>query len=70
MRNDHNLEVLSDALNAVLLAGDFDTCADPRAFVRKENALVDAAVECGMAYDHANPTEWAAIEVAHWLEAA
>lgn len=67
MRNDHNLEILSDALNAVLLAGDFETCADPREFIRKENRLVDAAVECGMKHDHTHPREWASVNVAYWL---
>lgn len=67
MTNDHNMEILSGALNAVLLAGDFETCADPRGFIRNENLLIDAAVDCGMKHDHAYPREWASAMVAYWL---
>jgi len=58
-------EVLSDALDAFLKAGDFETTLNPRGYIKAENRLIDAAVDCGMDRDHAFPSEWASVIVAY-----
>lgn len=57
-----------DGLMASLLhAGQFETCADPRGYIRTENRLFDALVEAlGLPFadDFASPLECAAHVVA------
>jgi hypothetical protein len=61
------IEQLSDALDAALRCGDFDTCADARAWVRADNRLLDACFAAGMGRDHDDHRAWAADAVATWL---
>lgn len=67
MTTEHALETLSTELNAHLLCGEFETCADPRNFIRTSNRLLDACIACGMAYEHDDHVGWAAERVAAWL---
>lgn len=53
-------EAVDGALDAFLRAGDFMTCDDPRAWIRKSNVLLDACVDAGMDYDHDDHSGWAA----------
>jgi len=59
-RTAHQLEILSDAFDAVTRAGDFETTADPRGYIRAEQRLLDACIDAGMPLDHASPSIWAA----------
>ena len=59
MTNLATFERVDGALDSLLRAGDFMTCADPRAWVRKSSALLDACLDAGMDYDTAEPTQWA-----------
>ena len=67
MATEAQLEVLNDAHQALLRAGDFMTCADPVLWIRKTNILFDACLDAGMSFDEPNHEEWAAIRVAQWL---
>lgn len=63
-------EAVDGALDALLRAGDFMTCADPRAWIRKSNILFDACVDAGMPHDEADHSAWAAEFVANALVSA
>ncbi len=63
-------EAVDGALAALLLAGEFMDSADPRGWIRKENALVDACIGAGMDYDHADLIAWASEFVTTQLLAA
>ena len=67
MNAEHALEFLSTSLTAHLLAGSFETCADPRNFTQTYNRLLDACVFCGMPYENDNFVEWAAERVTAWM---
>lgn len=62
-----HFEAVDGALDAFLRAGDFEACADPRAWIRKSNRLLDACVDAGMSYDYGNHEAWAAKFVADAL---
>jgi hypothetical protein len=66
----HTLEILSDALNAALVAGDFATTENPRAWIKADNRLLDACIDAGMDRDHADHRAWAAEAVVAWLSSA
>lgn len=68
--NEAAMETLSTAFNALGCMGDFEACADPRAYIRTENRLVDACINAGMAYDEDDHHAWAAKAVTNWLMAA
>ena len=53
-----HFEKVDGAFDALCRAGDFMTCADPRAWIRKSNILLDACIDAEMPYD-ADPAEWA-----------
>ena len=67
MATEHQLEVLNDAHQALLRVGPFETCADPRAYVRATNVLVDACIQAGMAHDYPDHEAWASQRVTRWL---
>jgi len=69
MATDHQLEVLSDAFDAVTRAGDFETTSDPRGYIKAEQRLLDACIDAGMPYDHADPSAWAATKIWLWHNA-
>ena len=50
-----------DGLHGQLVRmGEFETCADPRGYIRLSNRLFDACLDAGMSYDEPNHEEWAA----------
>lgn len=53
-------EAVDGAYDALVRAGDFMECDDPRAWVRKSNILFDACVDAGMSFDEADHELWAA----------
>ena len=61
------LERLNDAHQHYLRMGDFMECADPRAFIRVSNIILDRAIECGMPFDHDDVDGWVAECIADWL---
>ncbi len=67
MATTSSLEILSAAFDALTAAGDFETCADPRAYIRAENRLFDAAVDCGMSLDEVDVSSWAAGVLTAWF---
>lgn len=70
MATEHQLEVLSDAYQALLRSGDFMTCADPRSHIRISNILLDACLDAGMPHDEPIAREWAAVRLFDWLAQA
>lgn len=70
MQTLQKLEALNEAHQALLYAGDFETAADPRGWIRKSNILLDACIDAGMSHDEPDHHDWAAIRVAEWLIAA
>lgn len=46
-------EAIDGLLSSLLRMGQFEACADPRAYIRTSNALFDAVVDA-MGYDWAN----------------
>jgi hypothetical protein len=56
----HQVEVLMTAHDALLRHGEFETCADPRGYIRAANRLFDACLDCGMPQDEPNHEWWAA----------
>lgn len=65
-----HFEAVDGALDALLRAGDFLTCADPRVWIRKSNILLDVCTDAGMDYDTDDHAAWAAEYVANALCAA
>jgi len=61
-----DLERLNDAHQSLLRLGSFES-ADPRAYIRATNVLVDHCVRCGMSPDEPDHEAWAAERVARWL---
>lgn len=69
---EHKLETLSTALNAAILAdqalrSDVQSADAARTAVRATNALLDAAINCGMSFDEPDHVEWSAVLVAQWM---
>lgn len=63
-------DTIDGLLQDLLRAGDFETCADPRGYIRTENRLYDALVEAlGRPFvdDFASALECAALVVARCL---
>ena len=60
-------ETLDGAYDALLRAGDFMTCADPRGYIRKSNILLDACIDAGMSRDEADHVAWAGERVTRAL---
>lgn len=50
--------------------GEFETCANPRGYVRASNRLFDACLDAGMPYDTADHEAWATEAVIRSLVAA
>lgn len=53
-------EAVDGAYDALIRAGDFMTCDDPRGYIRKSNVLLDACIDAGMPYGTADHAQWAA----------
>jgi hypothetical protein len=50
-------EAIDTMLSQQLRAGDFDTCADPREYIRNSNRLLDACIDAmGVTYVDAFPS--------------
>lgn len=50
-------EAIDGLLTQQLRAGDFETCADPREYIRNSNRLLDACIDAmGYAYVDAFPS--------------
>lgn len=49
----HQFETIDGLLSSILRMGPFETCADPRAYVRADNRLFDACVDA-LGLDYAN----------------
>ncbi len=64
------LETLMGAFDALTRAGEFETSADPRNWVRCFNRLLDAAIDCGMDRDHEDVSGWTAIRITRALVSA
>lgn len=44
-------EQIDGLMSDLLRAGPFETCADPRGYIRTENRLLDACIDaCGLAH--------------------
>jgi hypothetical protein len=50
--------------------GDFETCSNPRGFIRLQNRLFDACVDAGMPFDTDDHEEWAVVAITHALVSA
>ena len=66
MATEAALEKLNDAHQALLRLGAFET-AEPRAYIRATNVLVDACIGAGMPHDEPDHEAWAAERVTRWL---
>lgn len=59
----HQFEQIDGHLSSILRMGPFETCADPRGYVRTSNRLLDTCIDAmGLAYvdDFASAEECAA----------
>jgi len=59
----HQFETIDGLMSALLRAGPFETCADPRDYIRTSNRLLDACIDAmGLAWvdDFADALEAAA----------
>lgn len=66
----HQFEQIDGLMGSLLRMGEFETCADPRGYIRLSNRLFDACVDAfGFAAsdDYASALEWAAEIVARAL---
>ena len=63
-------EVVDGAHDALIRSGDFMTCADPRAWIRKSNILFDACIDAGMSHDEPDHEAWAAEFICNALVSA
>ncbi len=61
-----DLERLNDAHQSLLRLGAFEA-AEPRAYIRATNVLLDRCVACGMDLDEADHEGWAAERITRWL---
>jgi len=63
------MEILNAAYETYLYATaeDFETCADPRAYIRASNRLHGEAVNAGMAWDNEDVAGWTGRKIARWL---
>lgn len=49
----HQFEQIDGLMSSILRMGPFETCADPRGYIRAENRLYDALVD-GVGRDYAD----------------
>jgi hypothetical protein len=63
-------EAVDGAYDALIRAGDFMTCDDPRAWIRKSTILLDACIDAGMSHEHPDHTQWAAEFICNALVSA
>ena len=59
----HQFEQIDGLMSSLLRMGEFETCADPRGYIRTENRLLDACIEAtsyAFANDFASGLECAA----------
>jgi hypothetical protein len=49
----HHFEQIDGLMSSLLRMGEFETCADPRGYIRTENRLLDACI-AATSYDYAN----------------
>lgn len=52
-------EKIDGLYSSLARMGPFETCADPRGYVRLSNELFDACLDAGMPYDEADHELWA-----------
>ncbi len=57
----HQFEQIDGLLSSLLQMGQFETCADPRAYIQTSNILLDACIDA-MGYDWT--MAWASAEEA------
>jgi hypothetical protein len=65
-----HFEKIDGLLSRLQYAGEFETCADPRGYIRTSNELLDACVDAGMSYDHDDHVAWATEAVIRSLVSA
>lgn len=65
-----DFEALDGSLSALLYFGDFETCDDPRGYIRASNRLYDACIGAGMSHDEPDHEQWAAAKVCAELVSA
>jgi hypothetical protein len=46
-------EQIDSLMGSLLRMGEFETCADPRGYIRTENRLLDACIDA-LGYEYAN----------------
>jgi hypothetical protein len=56
----HHFEKIDGLYSSLCRMGDFETCADPRGYVRLSNRLFDACVDAGMPFETDDHVLWAA----------
>lgn len=49
----HQFEQIDGLMASLLRMGEFETCADPRDYIRTSNCLLDACIDA-TSYDYAN----------------
>ena len=54
-----HFEKIDGLYSSLARMGDFETCADPREYVRTSNRLFDACLNAGMPFDTADHELWA-----------
>lgn len=65
-----HFEQIDGLLSSLNYKGDFETCADPRAWIGNSNRLLDACIDAGMSYDHDDHVAWATEAVIRSLVSA
>lgn len=63
-------EKIDGLLSSLRYMGDFETCADPRGYVRTTNRLFDACLDAGMSFDECDHEAWATEAVLKTLVSA
>ena len=58
------------AYYSLVYMGDFETCSDPRAYIKTSNRLLDACLAAGMSHDEPCHETWASSYVTSRLLAA
>lgn len=66
----HHFEKIDGLHGSLIRMGDFESCADPRGYIRLSNELFDACVDAGMPYDEADHHEWAVFAITDALVSA
>ena len=63
-------EAVNELHQSLIRMGDFEACADPRAYVQTSNRLFDACLDAGMAFDTPSHEDWAAEFIARAMLSA